>query len=93
MKTDRELNYRLYIQRSDGFLRSPFESELGFYRAVQSGDVIEVEKRFDSIKSKFLDGKGTLSPDPVRNLMYHFVTSVALVSRFCIEGGMDHDTA
>lgn len=61
MKTDRELNYRLYIQRSDGFLRSPFESELGFYRAVQSGDVIEVEKRFDSIKSKFLDGKGTLS--------------------------------
>ena len=93
MKTDRELNYRLYIQRSDGFLRSPFESELGFYRAIQSGDVIEVEKRFDSIKSKFLDGKGTLSPDPVRNLMYHFVTSVALVSRFCIEGGMDHDTA
>ena len=93
MKTDRELNYRLYIQRSDGFLRSPFESELGFYRAIQSGDVIEVEKRFDSIKNKFLDGKGTLSPDPVRNLMYHFVTSVALVSRFCIEGGMDHDTA
>ena len=41
MKTDRELNYRLYIQRSDGFLRSPFESELGFYRAIQSGDVID----------------------------------------------------
>lgn len=93
MKTDRELNYRLYIQRSDGFMRSPFEREIGFYRAVQSGDVDEVARKFDSIKNQFLDGKGTLSPDPIRNIMYHFVTSVALVSRFCIEGGMDHDTA
>lgn len=93
MKTDRELNYRLYIQRSDGFMRSPFEREIGFYRAVQSGDVDEVIRKFDSIKNQFLDGKGTLSPDPIRNIMYHFVTSVALVSRFCIEGGMDHDTA
>lgn len=93
MKTDRELNYRLYIQRSDGFMRSPFEREIGFYRAVQSGDVDAVVRKFDSIKNQFLDGKGTLSPDPIRNIMYHFVTSVALVSRFCIEGGMDHDTA
>lgn len=93
MKTDRELNYRLYIQRSDGFMRSPFEREIGFYRAVQSGDTDEVARKFDSIKNQFFDGKGTLSPDPIRNIMYHFVTSVALVSRFCIEGGMEHDTA
>lgn len=25
--------------------------------------------------------------------MYHFVSSVALISRFCVEGGLGHDTA
>jgi AraC-like DNA-binding protein len=25
--------------------------------------------------------------------MYHFVTAVAMVARFCIEGGMEHNTA
>ena len=93
MKTDRDLNYRLYIQRSDGFTRNPFEREMSFYRAVRSGDTEEVKRRFESIKPVFLEGKGTLSADPVRNLIYHFVTAVALVSRYCVEGGLGHDTA
>ena len=39
MKTDRDLNYRLYIQRSDGFTRNPFQNELSYYRTIQAGDV------------------------------------------------------
>ncbi|MDD7517697.1 AraC family transcriptional regulator [Ruminococcus flavefaciens] len=93
MKTDRDLNYRLYIQRNDGFTRNSFERELSFYRTVQAGDVESIKKRFEIIRRNFLEGKGTLSNDPVRNMMYHFVTSVALVARFCVEGGMDHNTA
>lgn len=93
VKTDKDLNYRLYIQRNDGFTRSPFEYELSFYRAVQSGDTEQVKKRFESIRPDFMKGKGTLSQDPVRNLMYHFVTAVALVARYCVEGGLGHDTA
>ena len=84
MKTDRDLNYRLYIQRNDGFTRNSFERELSFYRTVQAGDVESIKKRFEIIRRNFLEGKGTLSNDPVRNMMYHFVTSVALVARFCV---------
>ena len=80
MKTDRDLNYRLYIQRNDGFTRNSFERELSFYRTVQAGDVESIKKRFEIIRRNFLEGKGTLSNDPVRNMMYHFVTSVALVA-------------
>lgn len=93
MKTDRDLNYRLYIQRNDGFTRSPFERELSAYRMVQSGDIEGIKKRFEIIRRNFFEGKGTLSNDPVRNVMYHFVTAVALVARFCIEGGMELNTA
>lgn len=93
MKTDRDLNYRLYIQRSDGFTRNPFQRELSFYRTIQAGDVEGVKKRFEIVRKNFFEGKGTLSDDPVRNIVYHFVTAVALVCRFCVEGGMPHDTA
>lgn len=93
MKTDRDLNYRLYIQNIDGFIRNPFQRELSFYRTVQAGDVEGVKKRFTEIRKNFYEGKGTLSDDPVRNVMYHFVTAVALIARFCVEGGLGHDTA
>lgn len=93
MKTDKDLNYRLYIQHTYGFTRSPFERELGLYKMIQSGDTEGVINHYKSLKKDFLDGKGVLSDDPLRNVIYHFVTSVALVSRFCIEGGLGHDTA
>ena len=93
MKTDRDLNYRLYIQRNDGFTRSPFERELNVYRLIRAGDTEAVRELFEKLRSTFFVGKGTLSEDPVRNTMYHFVTSVAMVSRFCVEGGLGHDTA
>ncbi len=89
MQTDRELNYRLYVQRNDGFQRSPFDREMGCYRAVQNGDIDEIERRFAVMKNQFFEGKGILSTNPLRNVMYHFVTSVALVARYCVEGGME----
>lgn len=93
MKTDRDLNYRLYIQRSDGFTRNPFQNELSYYRTIQAGDVEGVKQRFEIVRKNFFEGKGTLSDDPVRNIVYHFVTAVAMVCRFCVEGGLPHDTA
>lgn len=93
MNTNRDLNYRLYVQKMEGFTRTPFNSEFEKYRTIQSGNVEEVRKNFANIRKNFLAGKGTLSNDPVRNTMYHLVVSVALTSRICVEGGMSHDTA
>lgn len=93
MGTNQELNYRLYVQRTHGFIRTPFHSEFEKYLIIRSGDVETVKRNFETIKADYLGGKGTLSDDPVRNVMYHFVTAVALTSRICVEGGMNHDTA
>ena len=93
MGTNQELNYRLYVQKTHGFTRTPFHSEFEKYMVIRSGDVEAVKLNFETIKANYLNGKGTLSDDPVRNVMYHFVTAIALTSRICVEGGLNHDTA
>ncbi len=93
MNTNRDLDYKLFIQRSDGFTRTPFQREFEQYIAIRSGDTEQVRRHFETIKPVFLDGKGNLSDDPVRNVRYHFIVSVAIISRFCVEGGLSHDTA
>lgn len=93
MNTNRDLNYHLYVQKMEGFNRTPFHSEFEKYMVIQSGNVEEVRRNFAKIRPNFMSGKGKLSDDPVRNVMYHFVTSIALTSRICVEGGLSHDTA
>ena len=34
-----------------------------------------------------------LSEDSLRNLKYHFIVTIALITRFCVEGGMEMETA
>lgn len=93
MNTNRDLNYRLYIQKTSGFTRSPLNQEFERYKLIQSGDVEAVKKATSTSKANYLDGKGMLSKDPVRNVIYHLVVSAAIMSRVCVEGGMSHDEA
>lgn len=93
MNTNRDLNYRLYVQKETGFIRTAFQSEFERYMVISSGDVEGVKKNFAIIRKDFFKGKGELSEHPVRNMMYHFVVSAAMVSRVCVEAGMNHDAA
>ena len=93
MSTNRDLNYRLYKQKESGFIRTAFQSEFERYAVISSGNVEGVRKNIALIRKNFFDGKGELSDNPVRNVMYHFVVSVAMVSRVCVESGMNHDVA
>lgn len=93
MNTDRDLNYRLYVQKTDGFTRPSFRSELEKYIVIQSGDVESARRNFRNVRKNFLEGKGLLSDNPIRNIRYHLIISAALTARICVEGGMSHDTA
>ena len=93
MNTDHDLNYRLYLQREEGFRRIPISSEYEKYNAVSSGNVERVKENFIKIKENYYNGKGVLSDDPVKNVRYHFIISTAIISRVCIENGMSHDLA
>ena len=93
VNTNRDLNYRLYLQREEGFTRMSFNSEFEKYRIISSGNVEKVKENFVQIKKDYHKGKGILSDDPVRNVRYHFIVAVALTSRICVESGMSHDVA
>ena len=38
-------------------------------------------------------GFGKLSDNPLHNAVYHFIVTAALVARFCVDGGMNHEEA
>ncbi len=93
MDTDSTLNYRLYLHKQEEFVRADYRSEFRQYNRIKNGDVEGVRERFKIARKKFQDGRGNLSDDPVRSMIYHLVTAVAVISRMCIDTGMDVDTA
>ncbi len=93
MDTNSTLNYRLYLQRQEEFVRADYKTEFKQYNRIKNGDVEGVRERFNIARKKFQEGRGNLSDDPLRSMIYHLVTAVAVISRMCIDTGMDVDTA
>ena len=93
MNTNDSLNYRLYIQRQEEFIRHDYHTEFRQYNRIKSGDIEGVRERFKIARKNLQEGRGVLSDNPLRNMIYHLVVSAAVISRMCIDGGMDVDTA
>ena len=69
------------------------ETELSFYTAIADGNM-------DYIKANCLEkaftnpeGMGKLSENPIQNIRYHFVVTTAMVTRYCIQSGMEQEKA
>ena len=93
MDTNSLLNYRMFIQRQEEFIRDDLNAEFRQYNRIKSGDVEGARDRFKIARQRFQEGRGTLSDSPLRNMIYHLVIAAAVISRMCIDGGMDRDTA
>ncbi len=92
MDTDKELSYREFVMRENSAFHAPLNSEFVYYNAVKNGEIETVTKL---CKNEFASkvGFGKLSNNPLQNMKYHFVVTTALIARYCIEGGMEHETA
>ena len=62
--------------------------EYSFFEAVKDGNIEAVSKNLKEEAFTNPEGMGILSKNPLTNLKYHFVITVALVTRYCIDGGM-----
>lgn len=89
-RSEQELTYKSFLNREYEFKHSPFEKEFEFYEYVKSGDTDGVERTMTALGG---NGAGQLSDDKLRNLKYHFIITIALITRFCVEGGMEMETA
>ena len=50
-------------------------------------------RRKNAFHTAWRGGFGVLSTDRLRNLKYHLVITVSFITRFCVEGGMERETA
>lgn len=88
--TRKALSGHLFEKRENGMRHAPFERELAFYESVCSGNLEAVKTVFTPLGG---EGFGKLSEDPLRNLKYHLVVSIAMVTRFCLNAGMSPEEA
>ena len=87
---NKELERLLLQQQEDNYFHTSLENEYRFYRRVQQGDlsVLEGEMQIEP-----LEGFGRLSSNPVHNMKYHLIILIAMLTRFCAEGGLPVETA
>ncbi|MDE7427928.1 MAG: AraC family transcriptional regulator [Lachnospiraceae bacterium] len=71
----------------------PLEEEYSFYQAVSDGDIDFVQNNCRENTFTNPDGMGILSTNALTNIKYHFVVTVAMVTRRCVEAGMELEQA
>lgn len=69
------------------------QEEYSFYQAVKSGDIAFVRANCRQGTFTNPEGMGILSKNPLTNIKYHFVIATAMITRYCVEGGMETEQA
>ncbi len=82
---NRELKKLLIQQREKESYHIPLEKEFQFYRSIAQGDLSVLE---GDMMIEPTEGMGILSLDSLRNMKYHLIILIAMITRFCIEGGL-----
>lgn len=93
MKTDSDWLSENFRQRELTESHNPMEDEFLFYEAVRKGDFEYVAKSCDEYSFLKVTETSILSESSLRNVRYHFIITAALVTRFCVEGGMELEQA
>ncbi len=96
MNMKKELNHRLFIQREEQTSHIEYKEEYGYYDNIVAGNLEAVRQRFSDPENEHQynsPGYGRLSENPIRNTRYHFIVSVALITRLCVENGLERELA
>ena len=87
---NKELQKLLLAQQEEQSYHLPMEAEYSFYRRIANGDT-ELLKL--NMNADTMEGMGKLSSSPLQNQKYHLVILTAMITRFCIEAGLDPEQA
>lgn len=82
----------LFIKREEELYHTTYDKELSFYQAVSLGDIKKLDEMYNE-KMFYKSENGKLSKDPIRNVRYHFLVTLTMITRFCIESGMNEQNA
>lgn len=90
MDMKRALTHKEFLNREYMIHHLSYDREMAFYRSIQRGDGQEAMRLFQPLNA---DGLGILSHDKLRNLKYHLIITIAFITRYCIEGGLEMEEA
>lgn len=90
MDINQALSHAEFFNREYMMTHLPYEREMEFYQAVKMGNLGEAMRLFKPVGT---EGFGKLSEDNLRNLKYHLIITIAFITRYCIEGGMEMEAA
>ncbi len=98
MNITKELNKNIFLNREHNIKHPELDHEFGFYRAIATGNKAMVDEYKDLFakSNNFEENEhlqGMLSADPVQSQKYHFAILAALISRLCLEEGLDREVA
>lgn len=93
MNLQKEWQHKELQAAENALAHRPLEEEYAFYHAVSSGDIKYVQENCRQNIFASPNGMGVLSHNPITNMKYHFVVTVALVVRHCVDAGMELEQA
>ncbi len=93
MEIQKEWCKEEFTGREVSLSHGTFDKEFIFYEAVKQGNLEFVKKNCE--KNAFASSveMGVLSKNPLNNIKYHFIITAAMITRFCVEGGMELERA
>lgn len=96
MSMNKELNMHLFRRQENEQSHVEYTHEYGFYENISAGNIEEVKKILADPNDKNMYENpeyGQLSKDHLRNIRYHFIVSAALITRLCVEKGLERELA
>lgn len=96
MSMNKELNAKLWERREEQNPHVEYDHEYKYYDNITEGRLEEVQKVLadpKNITRYEAPEYGKLSKDFLRNMRYHFVVSTALITRLCVEKGLERELA
>lgn len=93
MNLERERFCNEYASKEEKKLHMSYEAELYFYQAIANGDIHYIHAVSSQEHFEETEGLGTLSHNSIKNVQYHYVISVSLAARACIDAGLPIEEA
>lgn len=90
MNVNKKLSHIEFLNREYNISHLSYEREMAFFYSIKEGNAEEAQRLFKPFNSEDM---GKLSDDSLRNLKYHLIITVAFITRYCIEGGMEMEAA
>ncbi len=90
MNIEKNLSHTEFYNREYSISHLSYEREITFFQSIKDGNLTEARRLFKPLNC---DELGRLSDDDLRNMRYHLIITVALITRYCIEGGMEMEAA